>query len=167
MGIFNKNIFNELESGFKNLANKVKENFNNSDEKKDVVEKCPNCGATTVNGVCDYCGKAKIKNNETNFANAETIKYPVLVFYEEDAESGFFAYDEQTDTSTYCHKTVANALAEIQNDLQKFLNDGYTLKFWTETEFMSKKYVIKQLKKGAKVKYIELDYVDPKKDPDW
>ena len=97
----------------------------------------------------------------------EIINYPVLVQYEKDAEGGFYAYDCQTDTSTDCYNSVAKALAEIKKELQEILDDGYNLKFWTE-EVLSKKFYAKsQLKRGAKIKFVELEYLNPENDPDW
>ena len=173
MGIFNKNIFDELEAGIKDFKNRMKENLNEDTDKKDSEQKkCPNCGAMLENGKgkCQYCGleyKSKSQSNKEPAPNSEKISYPVLVQYENDAEGGFYAYDCQTDTGTDCYRSVAKALDEIKKELQDILDGGYKLKFWTEEDLSKKIYAKSQLKKGAKIKFIELEYLDPENDPDW
>ena len=67
MEIFNGGIFDDLEKGLKNLGEKIKENFNGSKDKKDPVQKCPNCGAVLEQNdqekfvKCPYCS-SELKN---------------------------------------------------------------------------------------------------------
>ena len=96
MGIFNKNIFKELEDGIKNFSKKVKENFNESKNelsKENQIKKCPNCGANIESGdyECKYCGQNIKPRNENQTkresnVNAQRVNYPVLVEFEEDDE---------------------------------------------------------------------------------
>jgi|GEM_PF-5843682 DNA-directed RNA polymerase subunit RPC12/RpoP len=67
MGIFNKNVFDELENGLKNLSEKIKRNIDNDDKEKHAILKCPNCGAVLEQNnqdefiKCPYCA-SQIKN---------------------------------------------------------------------------------------------------------
>ena len=176
MGIFNKNIFKELEDGIKNFSQKVKENFNESKNelfKENQIKKCPNCGANIESGdyECKYCGQnIKPRNgNQTKRepnVNAQRVNYPVLVEFEEDEER-FYAYDCQTDTSSEGFKSVANALEDLKKELQEIIDEGDGFKIWTEEQLSQKFYAKGRLKKGAKIKFVELEYIDPKNDPDW
>ena len=171
MGIFNANIFKELKEGLENFSEKVKKNFNEGkEEQEEIITKCPNSGANVESGEykCKYCNIEIRPNKDTKErpAHAEKRQYPVLVSYEEE-DGGFYAHDCQTDTSSDCHKTVAAALEDITKELQKILDDGDGFKFWTEEELSKKFYAKGQLKRGAKIKFVELEYIDPEKDPDW
>ena len=169
MGIFNTNIFKELKEGLENFSEKVKKNFNEGkEEQEEIITKCPNCGANlnTSLSKCNYCGATLNVKNKTKKvgANSTKIKYPVLV---ELNDNGFCAYDCQTDYCSDTHKSVAEALEQIQEELQDILDDGDSFYPWTEKQFLEDSVVQKAIKKGSKMKFIELDYIDPEKDPDW
>lgn len=171
MGIFNTKIFSELEEGLKNFSDRVKNNFN---ENESSVQKCPSCGAQLKSGVskCEYCGsnvnvKSSIGQKNSNHENAQTYNYPVLVAIDDETNK-FYAYDIQSDYGTDTYSSVAAALEDMQNELQEIVNDGeYGFEMWTEEKLMQKKYAQKEINNGAKIKFVELQYVDPKNDPDW
>ena len=58
-------------------------------------------------------------------------------------------------------------MEDVRKELQEILDDGDGFKFWTEEELSKKFYAKGQLKRGAKIKFVELEYIDPEKDPDW
>ena len=67
MGIFNTEIFKELEDGLKNLSKHIKENMDDEKQPENVVQKCPNCGTTLSQTEdskvikCPYCS-TEVKN---------------------------------------------------------------------------------------------------------
>ena len=175
MGIFNENIFKELEDGIKNFSKKVKENFNESKNelsKENQIKKCPNCGANIESGDydCKYCGieirKKPKKARKEKLNYTDKISYPVVVEFDSKSEK-YEAIDYQTGKCSLRFSSVANVLENIQEVLQEYIDDGYVLKFWTEDQLSKKLAVKNELKKGAKIKFVELNYVDPKKDPNW
>ena len=175
MGIFNTDIFKELEDGIKNFSKKVRENFNESKNelgKENQIKKCPNCGANIKSGDydCKYCGieiRKKPKRERKEKLNyTDRISYPVVVEFDSKSEK-YEAIDYQTGKCSLRFSSVANVLENIQEVLQEYIDDGYVLKFWTEDQLSKKLAVKNELKKGAKIKFVELNYVDPKKDPNW
>ena len=60
MGLFNKNLFKEIEEGLKNIKQNIKTNLQESLVKKEVSFKCKGCGANIVtaerSAKCEYCG---------------------------------------------------------------------------------------------------------------
>jgi len=104
MGIFNTDIFKELEDGIKNFSKKVKENFNESKNelsKESQIKKCPNCGANIESGDydCKYCGieiRKKPKRERKEKLNyTDKISYPVVVEFDSKSEK-YEAIDYQT-----------------------------------------------------------------------
>lgn len=175
MGIFNTDIFKELEDGIKNFSERVKENFNESKNeinKENQIKKCPNCGANVESGdyECKYCGfeimkkTKKAKKEKLNYT--DTINYPVLVEFD-NGSGKYTATDYQTGKCSLRLSTVANALENIKEVLQEHIDNGAGFICWTEEQLSKKLNVKSKLKKGAKIKFVELNYVDPKKDPNW
>lgn len=175
MGIFNTDIFKELEDGIKNFSSRVKENFNESKDelnKENQIKKCPNCGANVESDdyECKYCGieirKKPKKARKEKLNYTDRINYPVVVEF--DSKSGKYeAIDYQTGKCSLRFSSVANVLENIQEVLQEYIDDGYGFTSWEEDQLSKKSTVKSKLKKGAKIKFVELDYVDPKKDPNW
>ena len=185
MGIFNKNIFKDLENGLKNFGQRVQQNIDNDKKLQDV--KCPNCGSQLEQKresktlTCEYC-KTTFDNpnytvtlfnrkTERDSKDTETKTYPVLVVKDSD---GFYAYDEQTDTGSEYHDSVAEALKDLKEQMQEFIQESIDeggFEFYTEAQLLEKKNVQKTIQKQeAKIKTIELSYKKPvnyDEDPDW
>ena len=174
MGIFNTKIFDEFERGFKNLKRKIENNFGIDDGKSVSVSKCPACGAQlkSASSKCEYCGSnlrvdGSMKPISGSNENAQLYKYPVLIAID-DETNGFYAYDIQTDYGTEIYNSVAETLADMQSELQDIVDDNESgFEMWTEEKLMQEKYIQKEINNGAKIKFVELRYVDPKNDPDW
>lgn len=187
MGLFNTNIFKELENGLKNFEKNIKKNMDEG-QAKPVSFKCKNCGSnietTTAKKEvkCSYCGSLnkneKYEGEPSIFAKQqvdyETFKlnYPVLVML--DDECGFSAFDCQTEAETNCYKTVNEALEDMKKQLEEIskdmADDGQDFEALTEQKLMQNKYAQKEISKGAKVKYIQFECAKKTNfadDPNW